>query len=57
MGRCLQAIKQAGPVTVLTFLGDDDAHTLEPRLGELAAKGLCVNLNGQYYREAALALD
>jgi Icc-related predicted phosphoesterase len=54
MGRCLQAMKQAGPVTVLTFLGNDDAHILEPRLDELEAAGLCVNLNGRVHREEAL---
>ncbi len=54
MGRCLQAMRQAGPVTILTFLGNDDAHILEPRLDDLAAKGLCVNLNGRVHREEGL---
>jgi uncharacterized protein len=49
-----RAMKKDGPVTILTFLGNDDAHILEPLLDELAAKGLCVNLNGRIHREEGL---
>ena len=49
-----QAMRQAGPVTSLTYLGNDDAHILEPLLDELAAEGLCVNLNGRVHREEGL---
>jgi Icc-related predicted phosphoesterase len=54
MSRCFQAMKQIGPVTILTYLGNDDAHIFEPRLDDLAAKGLCVNLNGRIHREEGL---
>ena len=54
MAQHFQAMKQAGPVTVLTFLGNDDAHILEPLLDGLEAKGLCVNLNGRIHREEGL---
>ena len=30
MRRYFQAMQQAGPVTVLTYFGNDDAHILEP---------------------------
>ncbi len=54
MAKHFAAMKQTGPVTVFTFLGNDDAHILEPRLDDLAAKGLCVNLNGRVHREEGL---
>ncbi len=54
MRRHFQTMKQAGPVTVLTYLGNDDAHILEPRLEALADEGFCVNLNGRVHREAGL---
>jgi uncharacterized protein len=54
MARQFRAMRQAEPVTVLTYLGNDDAHILEPRLDDLAAKGLCVNLNGRVHREERL---
>ncbi len=54
MARHFRAMKQAGPVTVLTYLGNDDAHILEPRLDDLEAQGLCVNLNGRVHREEGL---
>lgn len=50
----LEAMRQAAPVTVLTYLGNDDAHILEPALEELEAAGLCRNLNGRVHREAGL---
>jgi Icc-related predicted phosphoesterase len=52
--RCLTALRQFGPVTVLTYLGNDDAHVMEPLLDELHAEGLCVNLNGRIHREEGL---
>jgi Icc-related predicted phosphoesterase len=54
MGRYLRAMKDAGPVTILTYLGNDDAHIFEPHLDELEAAGLCVNLNGRVHREDSL---
>lgn len=47
----LAAMRGTGQTTVLTFLGNDDFHPLEPLLDELAATGLCVNLNGRVHRE------
>jgi uncharacterized protein len=47
-------MKQCGPVTLLTYFGNDDAHTLEPFLDELQAESLCVNLNGRIHREEGL---
>jgi Icc-related predicted phosphoesterase len=52
--RHFAAIKSDTGARVLTFLGNDDLHVLEPRLDELAAAGLCVNLNGRVHREAGL---
>lgn len=54
MRRYFQAMQQTGLVTVLTYFGNDDAHVLEPLLNELAAEGLCVNLNGRVHREEGL---
>ena len=51
MRRYFQQMKQAGPVTVLTYLGNDDHHLLEPLLVDLQTEGLCVNLNGRVHRE------
>jgi Icc-related predicted phosphoesterase len=45
--RHFRAMQKSGPVTILAYLGNDDAHIFEPLLDELAAKGLCVNLNGR----------
>jgi len=39
---------------LLTYLGNDDAHVLEPLLDELEAEGLCINLNGRIHREDGL---
>src|SRR5438093_2543369 len=50
----LRAMKDAVEVTPLLYLGNDDHHTLEPLLDELAEAGLCVNLNGRVHREAGL---
>jgi uncharacterized protein len=54
MGEHFRAMQKTGPVTILTYLGNDDAHILEPLLDDLAAKGLCVNLNGRSHREQGL---
>ena len=50
--RHLAAMKEAGS-TVALFLGNDDAHVLEPLLDDLTAKGLCVNLNCRVHRHVA----
>ena len=52
--RWFQALKEIGPVSVLTYLGNDDAHVLEPLLDQLQAESLCVNLNGRVHREEGL---
>jgi uncharacterized protein len=49
-----QDMKKPGPVTPLTYLGNDDAHVLEPLLDELQAEDLCINLNGRIHREEGL---
>jgi Icc-related predicted phosphoesterase len=54
--RCFQEMKQSGPVTALTYLGNDDAHVLEPLLDKLQTEGLCINLNGRVHREEGLVL-
>src|SRR5437867_1381871 len=54
LNRYCQEMKRRGPVTVLTYLGNDDFHVLEPLLDPLEAGGLCVNLNGRVHREAGL---
>ena len=54
MRRLFQAMKQFGLVTLLTYLGNDDAHVLEPLLDQLQADGLCINLNGRIHREDGL---
>lgn len=51
MRRRFHDMKHFGPVTPLTYLGNDDAHVLEPLLDQLQAEGLCVNLNGRVHRE------
>lgn len=50
----LGAMRGSGETTILTFFGNDDFHPLEPLLDDLAAKGLCVNLNGKVHREDGL---
>jgi Icc-related predicted phosphoesterase len=52
--RFCQEMKRQSPVTVLTYLGNDDSHILEPLLDQLAAEGLCINLNGRVHREEGL---
>jgi len=52
--RVFQALNQFGPLTVLTYLGNDDAHVLEPLLDQLQDDALCINLNGRIHREAGL---
>jgi len=54
MRACFRGMRQFDPVTVLTYLGNDDAHVLEPLLDELQAQSLCVNLNGRVHREDGL---
>ena len=50
----LGTMRGSGQTTILTFFGNDDFHPLEPLLDDLAAKGLCVNLNGKVHREDGL---
>ena len=50
----LGAMRRSGETTILTFFGNDDFHPLEPLLDDLAAKDLCVNLNGKVYRQEGL---
>lgn len=47
----LGEMRGSGETTILTFFGNDDFHPLEPLLDDLAAKGLCVNLNGKVHRQ------
>jgi len=47
------AIK-AGSCQVLTYLGNDDFHVLEPLLNELESEGLCINMNGRVFRSSGL---
>lgn len=54
MGQHFRTMRKTGPVTILAYLGNDDAHILEPLLDDLAAKELCVNLNGRIHREERL---
>lgn len=49
----LEDMRKAG-ATVLLMMGNDDLHPLEPMLDELAARGLCVNMNARVHREAGL---
>ena len=39
---------------VLLMMGNDDFLPLEPMVDELAAEGLCVNMNGRVHREKGL---
>ena len=50
----LGTMRGSGQTTILTFFGNDDFHPLEPLLDDLAAKGLCINLNGKVHREDGL---
>ncbi|MCI0541084.1 MAG: metallophosphoesterase [Verrucomicrobiales bacterium] len=52
--RHLQRMRKVGPVTVLTYLGNDDHHILEPLLDALEKDGFCINLNGRVHREEGL---
>jgi Icc-related predicted phosphoesterase len=54
LAQYLSAMQGAGKTTILTFLGNDDFHPLEPLLNELAGQGLCVNLGGAVHREDGL---
>jgi Icc-related predicted phosphoesterase len=54
MGAYFREMKRGTPVTVLTYMGNDDFHILEPLLDKLEAKGLCINLNGRIHREEDL---
>jgi Icc-related predicted phosphoesterase len=53
----LAAMRRSADTTVLTFFGNDDFHPLETLLDDLAAKGLCVNLNGKVHREDGFAFS
>jgi Icc-related predicted phosphoesterase len=50
----LEDMRRFGETTILTFFGNDDFHPLEPLLDDLAARGLCVNLNGKVHRQDGL---
>lgn len=50
----LTAIRDSSGARVLLYLCNDDAHFLEPLVDDLAAAGLCVNLNQRVYREGGL---
>jgi Icc-related predicted phosphoesterase len=50
----LRAITELAGATVLLYLGNDDHHVLEPLLDELAAEGLCANLNARLHRERGI---
>ena len=54
MGTYFLEIKRNASATVLTYLGNDDFHILEPLLDKLEAEGLCINLNGRIHREEGL---
>ena len=54
MRKWFRDLKNFGPITVLTYLGNDDAHLLEPLLDQLQAESLCINLNGRVHREQGL---
>ena len=47
----LQRMVESADATVLLYFGNDDFHFLEGELDLLAAKDLCVHLNGRVYRE------
>ncbi len=55
--KMLQAIQDRTAARVLLFLANDDGHFLEPLIDELAADGLCVNLNQRVHRESGLVWD
>jgi Icc-related predicted phosphoesterase len=50
----LTAIRDQTGARVLLYLCNDDGHFLEPLVDELAADGLCVNLNQRVHREGGL---
>jgi Icc-related predicted phosphoesterase len=50
----LTALRDQSGARVLLYLCNDDGHFLEPLLDELAAAGLCVNLNQRVHRENGL---
>lgn len=50
----LTALRDQSGARVLLYLCNDDGHFLEPQLDELAADGLCVNLNQRVHRENGL---
>ncbi len=52
--KMLLAIRDRSGARVLLYLGNDDGHFLEPLVDELAADGLCVNLNQRVHRELGL---
>ena len=50
----LLKMKDTTGVRPMMYFGNDDYHTLEPSLDELADEGLCLNLNGRIHREEGL---
>ena len=52
--KTLTAIREETGARVLLYLANDDGHFLEPDVDELAADGLCVNLNQRVHRENGL---
>ncbi len=50
----LLKMKDTTGVRPMMYFGNDDYHTLEPSLDELAGEGLCLNLNGRVHREEGL---
>lgn len=52
--KLLTTIREQTGARILLYLCNDDAHFLEPLVDELAADGLCVNLNQRIHRENGL---
>jgi Icc-related predicted phosphoesterase len=50
----LNTMRDQTGARVLLYLCNDDGHFLEPLVDELAADGLCVNLNQRVFRENGL---
>jgi len=50
----LRTIQDRTGARVLLYLANDDGHFLEPLVDDLAADGLCVNLNQRVHREGGL---
>ena len=50
----LTSMRDETGARVLLYLSNDDGHFLEPQVDELAADGLCVNLNQRVHREGGM---